>query len=105
MATTNSYITYVCEELAFLGDIKSKKMFGEYMVYLNDLPIITVCDNTCYVKKLDIISDLMKDAKTGYPYNGAKEHYILDLDNKTNLEAIIYKIASVTKKPKPKKKV
>ena len=32
-------------------------------------------------KKLDCIEEMMKDAETGCPYKGAKEHYILDIDN------------------------
>lgn len=32
MATTESYINYVCEELNGIGSIRYKKMFGEYMV-------------------------------------------------------------------------
>lgn len=50
MATTPEYNEFVCERLEPLGTVRSRKMFGEYMVYLNDKPIISVCDNTVFVK-------------------------------------------------------
>lgn len=52
MATTPEYNEFVCERLEPFGAVRSRKMFGEYMVYLNDKPIITVCDNTVFVKIL-----------------------------------------------------
>lgn len=47
MATTPEYNEYVCERLEPFGAVRSRKMFGEYMVYLNDKPIISVCDRIC----------------------------------------------------------
>ena len=41
MATTNEYIEYVCEQIKDIGEVRYKKMFGEYMVYINDKPVIT----------------------------------------------------------------
>lgn len=51
MATTPEYNEFVCERLEPFGAVRSRKMFGEYMVYLNDKPIISVCDNTVFVKR------------------------------------------------------
>ena len=51
MATTHEFINYVCEQLNGVGSVTYKKMFGEYMVYVNSKPILTVCDNTVYIKK------------------------------------------------------
>ena len=47
---------------------------------------------------------MMKSAQTGYPYKGAKEHYILDIDNSDFCKEIISKIEEVTPIPKPRKK-
>ena len=55
MATTVDFINYVCEQLTGIGDIRFRKMFGEYMVYVNDKPVLIVCDNTVFIKKLDCI--------------------------------------------------
>lgn len=79
-------------------------MFGEYMVYLNDKPVIIVCDNNVFVKKLDCIKDIMKDAQTGYPYDGAKEHYILDIDDSEFCKEVIIEVEKVTSISKSRKK-
>jgi len=104
MATTKDYIEYVCEQISGVGEVRYKKMFGEYMVYVNDKPVIIVCDNIAYVKELDNISKLMKNASKGFPYNGAKEHYILDIDNIEFSRSVILEVEKVTKVPKPRKK-
>ena len=104
MSTQVDYIEFVCEQIRMSGDIRYRKMFGEYMVYLNDKPLFLVCDNTVYVKMFDEIKDLMDDAAKGYPYNGAKLHYILDIDNREFSEQVIQRIEPLLVYPKPKRK-
>ncbi len=104
MATTNEYIEYVCEQINGIGVIRYKKMFGEFMIYVNDKPVIIVCNNNAFVKKLDCIEEMMKDAKLGYPYKGAKEHYVLDIDDSDFCKKIVSKVEEVTPIPKPRKK-
>ena len=104
MATTQEYIEYVCEQLHGMGEVRYRKMFGEYMVYYQDKPVMLVCDNTAFVKKLDCISEEMANAECGVPYQGAKEHYILDVDNAEFCQEIVKKNEAVTPLPKPKKK-
>ena len=104
MATTVDFIEYVCEQIAGVGDVRYKKMFGEYMVYVNNKPILLVCDSTVFVKQLDCIADEMKTAEKGFPYDGAKEHYILDIENSELSKRIINILEPVTPLPKPRKK-
>ncbi len=80
MATSLDYIQFVCEQLHTPFPVYYKKMFGEYMIYVNDKPILLVCDNTVYVKKLEVLKDIMNNSACGIPYKGAKEHYILDVE-------------------------
>jgi len=104
MATSITFINYVCEQLNGIGAISYKKMFGEYMVYLNGKPVMIVCDDTAFVKKLACIEDKMKNANVGFPYKGAKEHYILDIDNSSFSKEIVTEIEKVTPLPKRKNK-
>ena len=46
----------------------------------------------------------MEGAGKGFPYNGAKEHYILDIDNSDFSKEVILKIESVTPLPKKRNK-
>ena len=104
MSTSTDYIKFVCDQIKGIGDIRYKKMFGEYVVYINDKPILLVCDNTVFVKKLDDISTQMKDSDTDYPYKNAKEHYILDIQNIELTKNVIEILEQITTVPKPRKK-
>lgn len=105
MATNQDFIDYVCEQIRVTGNIRYRKMFGEYMIYLNDKPLFLVCDNTVYVKMFNEIQVLMRNASTGHPYEGAKLHYILDIDDRDFSETIINTIEPLLTYPKPKKKL
>ncbi len=51
MATDLELIQYVCEQISDSGKIRYRKMFGEYMAYVNDKPILLVCNNCVYIKQ------------------------------------------------------
>ena len=72
MATTQEFADKVCRRITPFGDVRSRKMFGEYLVYVNERPVLTLCDNRVFVKKLPQVAVLMADAECGYPYEGAK---------------------------------
>ena len=82
MATSKEYIEFVCEQLDGIENVTYRKMFGEYMVYVNAKPLLIVCDNTVMVKKAPELASLMEGAPDGIPYEGAKVHYILDIENR-----------------------
>ena len=104
MATTPEYNEFVCERREPFGAVRSRKMFGEYMVYLNDKPIISVCDNTVFVKILPELAAYLNDAERGFPYDGAKLHYILDIEDSELLSDVIPILEAVTPLPKPRKR-
>ena len=104
MATPIEYVNYVCNQLEGIGEIRFKKMFGDFMIYVNDKPVALVCDATVFVKKLDCIADLMNEAGSGYPYKGAKEHYILDIEDAQFCKKVVSELEKVTPLPKSKKR-
>lgn len=104
MATSADYIEFVSEHLNKFGEIRARKMFGEYMVYYKERPILIVCDNTVFVKKLPELTEMMKDAECGFPYEGAKESYILDIENNGLLDKIIPILGEIVPLPKTKKR-
>ena len=81
MASTPDYVEYVVERLASTGSVRYKKMFGEYMVYVNNKPLVLVCNNTAFVKILPCLNSLLTGAERGCPYDGAKEHYIFNVED------------------------
>ena len=62
MASSKEFVDFVCEQISELGDIRYRKMFGEYMVYYKDKPVLMVCDDTVYIKQLECVKEHMKDA-------------------------------------------
>lgn len=103
MACTTDFIGFVCEALAPLGEVRARKMMGEYIIYVNGKCVITACDNMAFVKKLPCIADLMADAETGCAYEGAKEGYILDFHDRQKALRVIETLWEVLPFPKSRK--
>ena len=104
MACSTEFIESICSMLAPLGEVRSRKMMGDYVIYVNEKCVITACDNNAYVKKLPCIANLMADAECGCPYEGAKEAYILDLSNPHKACKVIEILWDKLPFPKSKKK-
>lgn len=103
MACTEDYMEYVCRQLSGVGVVRTRKMFGDYLVYVDEKPAVLVCDNIAYIKKHPVIVDIMKDAEFGCPYTGAKEHYILDVDHRDKAEEVLRTLLPVLNYPKKKR--
>lgn len=52
MACSIDFIEELCEILSPLGEVRSRKMMGDYVIYVNEKCVITACDNLAYVKKI-----------------------------------------------------
>ncbi len=104
MATSQEYVDFVCEQIRDVGDVRYKKMFGEYMVYVNDKPIFLVCDACVYIKKREEVQALLGEAELGVPYANAKEHFILDIENTELAKDVALVLEAVVPIPKKRKK-
>ncbi len=98
MASSLDYVQYVMQNLAFAGDVRFKKMFGEYLIYVNGKPTVLVCDNTAFVKMLPCLGSLMSESLKGFPYEGAREHYIIDFENEELTKKVIFELGKEIKK-------
>lgn len=104
MATDPNYVEFVLERLQTFLPVTCKKMFGEYLIYVDGKPALLVCDNTVFVKKLPELAEIMADADSGCPYDGTKEHYVLDVENEDLTARVIDTLVAVTPAPKKKKR-
>ncbi len=104
MATTLDFIRYVTEQITFFEHVRYQKMFGEYMIYVNEKPVLLVCDNSVFVKKIPEVAEFMKDADCGFPYSGAKEHYVLDIDDAELVRNVVKTLVNALPSKAPKKK-
>lgn len=104
MACRLDFIEFVCRQIASVGEIRYRKMFGDYMIYANEKPVIIACDDIAYVKIHPAIAHLMEDAERGFPYEGAKEHYILDVARAQHAIEVVRTLEPVLPFPKKKTK-
>ena len=102
MACSQKFIELVCSTLSTLGEVKSRKMMGDYVIYLNGKCVASACDNNLYVKIYAKLEELLKGAEIGKPYPGAKDHYILDETNSTLMRKAILLIWDILPGPKRK---
>ena len=107
MATSVDFIEFVRDQLSSIGDISYRKMFGEYMVYCGIKPVLLVCDDTVFVKQLPEITQKFAECgitpDVGFPYSGAREHYILDIENNDLAVDMVRLLEQILPMPKPKK--
>lgn len=104
MACSIDFIDFVCSQIEGAGIIRARKMFGDYCIYVDEKPVLLACDNIVYIKKHAAIASLMQNAECGYPYDGAKEHYILDIEHCKEAISVIKTLLPHIPLPKPKKK-
>lgn len=104
MACSLDFIEFVSSQIATAGTVRCRKMFGGYIVYVDEKPVIIVCDNIPYVKEHEAIKSMMSSAERGYPYEGAKEHYILDVSRSDFAVRVIKTLVEVLPYPKSRKK-
>ena len=105
MASSADFVNYICEQLEGLGAVRSRKMFGEYMVYLNDKPVIIICEDRPMVKMLPCLAELLEGRPTEPPYEGAKPYFLVEeLDDRELLMRFIQETVKALPEPKPKKK-
>ena len=98
------FIEFVSSQIATAGTVRCRKMFGEYMVYVDEKPVVLVCDDIPYIKEHEAIKSMMSSAERGFPFKGAKEHYILDVSKSDFAVNVVKALVEVLPYPKSRKK-
>lgn len=108
MSTSFDFIDFVVDQVSSAGNIRTRKMFGEFVVYCDDRPVLLVCDDTVFVKKISPTRDIFTahgiTPECGIPYPDAKEHYIVDIENSELALALVREMRRITPIPQPRKK-
>jgi TfoX/Sxy family transcriptional regulator of competence genes len=99
MATPQEYMDFVLDQISDRWEKRYRKMFGEYMVYINDRPLLLVCDSAVYVRERECVEDLLRDHDKGVPYAGAKKHYVLDVEDKELLDDVLEELVRAVPVP------
>jgi DNA transformation protein and related proteins len=99
-------MTYLLDQLSAVGGLSSKKMFGEYCLYVGAKVVALVCEDRVFVKPTPQGLALLGEPLLNPPYKGAKPHFELTADVLENRERFAHTIlvtAHALPEPKPKK--
>lgn len=97
MSCTQEYVDFVCAQLSGAGNISTREMFGECCVLVDDKPVALTCENLTFVVMHPAIAKLMKGAWTSHPFKGAKECYVLEIENKEKALSVVKTLLPVIK--------
>ena len=105
MATDQDFVDFLVDQMGDVGVVRSKKMFGEYALYMFNRVMGLVCDDQVFLKILPASTRLLgEDAPTGEAYPGSKPYYLIeDLEDNEKMAALFRALYEDVPEPKPKK--
>lgn len=106
MASDESFVAFVLDQLEGVAGVSSRKMFGEYAIYLDGKVVALVCDNRVFVKPTTSGRDHIGTVVEAPPYPGAKNSFLIEdrLDDASWLQELVRITAADLPQPKPKSK-
>ena len=72
MASQQSTVDFILEQIAGAGEVSARKMFGEYTLYCDGKPVALVADDQLFVKPTAGGKAHATGCGEGVPYPGAK---------------------------------
>lgn len=81
MATRQSTVDALLDLVARAGDVSTRKMFGEYCVYLDGKPVALVCDDRLLVKPTAAGRGLVPGIEEVPPFPGCKPYLLVPTDD------------------------
>jgi TfoX/Sxy family transcriptional regulator of competence genes len=109
MATDPNFAAFVVEQAgeaaAAAGDVRVRRMFGEYALYLGEKVVGLLCDDQVFLKPTVGGRTLLERVVEAPPYPGAKPYLLLgeELDDRALLAALLQRTAAELPEPKPKR--
>ena len=104
MSTRPETLDFLLDQLGELPGLRTRRMFGEYCVYVDDKPVAFVCDDQLYVKPTPAGQALLPEPVWGKFYDKAKPHLLLSADrwdDRDLLRALLMATAEALPRPKP----
>lgn len=103
MASSKEYVSYVLDQLSEAGEVSSRAMMGEYVIYYRDKVIGGIYDDRFLVKPTETAQALMPHANYQIPYEGAKAMLLVDsIENRALMAELLE--AMYPELPTPRKK-
>ena len=106
MATRQSTIDFILEQISEAGVVSARKMFGEYAVYCEGKVVALVCDDQFFLKPTNAAKAFMKEYEEGYPFPGAKAYILIPGDKWDDSQWLTQLVKmSAAELPAPKKRI
>lgn len=94
-------VQYIIEQASQAGEVRARKMFGDYCLYCDGKPVGLICDDYLYLKPLKELESVLRedDRQMRPPYDGAKPHYVItNVDNADYVSQLVQTVADNLKK-------
>lgn len=78
MASTQSFVDFVMDQIQGAGEIAAKKMFGEYALYADGKIFGLICDNKFFLKPTIAGREFLGTPVEAPPYPGAKPSFLIE---------------------------
>ncbi|MGO5097080.1 TfoX/Sxy family protein [Agathobaculum sp. LCP25S3_E8] len=89
MASHPDFVQYVAEQLQDAGTIRSRKMFGEYGLYCDNVFFAVICDDQFFVKITPQGEATFPNLPKAPPYEGANNYiWVEDVEDRDTMTAL-----------------
>ena len=78
MASDQSFVEFIVDQMRDAGDVRYRKMFGEYALYCNEKVVALICDNQLFVKPTAGGAAFIGDVVEAPAYAGARMSYLIE---------------------------
>ena len=104
MASEQTFVDFIVDQIENAGEISAKKMFGEYALYSGEKMFALICDDKLFIKPTQAGRVFIGDVVEAPPYPGAKPSFLIEekVEDRGWLSELVR--ISVEELPKPKKK-
>jgi DNA transformation protein and related proteins len=77
MASKQSTVDFILEQISQAGIVSARKMFGDYAIYCDGKVVALVCDDQLFVKPTSAGKIFIGSPIDGIPYPGAKPQLLI----------------------------
>jgi len=105
MASDLGFVEYLCDQMRDAGQVRFRKMFGEFAIYCDDKVVALVCDDQLFVRQTPGGRAFIGAPVEAAPYASAKPHFLIEdrIDDREWLTRLIQVTERELPAPKPKK--
>lgn len=105
MASDQSFVEFIADQMEAAGCISYRKMFGEYAVYCDGKVVALICDNQLFIKPTARGRSYIGKVHEAPPYPGASMYFLIEdaYEDREWLSGLIRTTAEELPAPKPKR--